>query len=129
MGKYVDRNFVLSLVDFYYGERKNHYFYCNCLKCQRYKNLLNEMKKWSFETFNIHHNKWFFIFNSHNPNIVSFPVFIWKKMPKQIKIKYFKESVFAKEPVKATEGSAGYDLFAAEVKTIVPNSSQMFVLI
>ena len=50
-------------------------------------------------------------------------------MPKQIKIKYSEESIFAKEPVKATEGSAGYDLFAAEVKTIVPNSSQMFVLI
>ena len=76
MGKYVDRNFVLSLVDFYYGERKNHYFYCNCLKCQRYKNLVNEMKKWSFETFNIHHNKWFFIFNSHNSNILLFPVYI-----------------------------------------------------
>ena len=49
-------------------------------------------------------------------------------MPKQIKIKYFEESVFAKEPVKATEGSAGYDLFAAEAKTIVPNSSQIVCL-
>ena len=49
-------------------------------------------------------------------------------MPKQIVIKYFEESVFAKEPVKATEGSAGYDLFAAEAKTIVPNSSQIICL-
>ena len=49
-------------------------------------------------------------------------------MPKQMVIKYFEESVFAKEPVKATEGSAGYDLFAAETKTIVPNSSQIVCL-
>ena len=81
-----------------------------------------------YETFNIHHNKWFFIFDSHNSNIVLFPVFIWKKMPKQIKIKYFEESVFAKEAVKTTEGSAGYDLFTAEAKTIAPNSSQIVCL-
>ena len=49
-------------------------------------------------------------------------------MPKQIAIKYFEESVFAKEPVKATEGSAGYDLFATEAKTIIPNSSQIVCL-
>ena len=49
-------------------------------------------------------------------------------MPKQIKIKYFEESIFAKEPVQATEGSAGYDLFAAKAKTIVPNSSQIVCL-
>ena len=49
-------------------------------------------------------------------------------MPKEIAIKYFEESVFAKEPVKATEGSAGYDLFATEAKTIIPNSSQIVCL-
>ena len=49
-------------------------------------------------------------------------------MPKQIIIKYFEESVFAKEPVEATEGSAGYDLFAAEAKNIVPNSIQIVYL-
>ena len=49
-------------------------------------------------------------------------------MPKQIKIKYFEESIFAKEPVKATEESAGYDLFAAKAKTIVSNSSQTVCL-
>ena len=45
MGKYVDRNFVVSLVDFYYRERKNHFYYCSCLKCQRLDKLLNEMEK------------------------------------------------------------------------------------
>ena len=49
-------------------------------------------------------------------------------MPKQIVIKYFEESVFAKEPVKATEGSDGSDLFAAEAKTIISNSSQIVSL-
>ena len=47
MGKYVDRNFVVSLVDFYYREIKNHFYYRSCLKCQRLDNLLNEMEKWS----------------------------------------------------------------------------------
>ena len=51
-----------------------------------------------------------------------------KKIPKQIVIKYFEESIFGKEPVKATEGSAGYDLFAAEAKSIVPSSSQIVCL-
>ena len=41
-------------------------------------------------------------------------------MPKQIKIKYFEESIFAKEPVKATEESAGYDLFSDESPPILP---------
>ena len=76
MGKYVDRNFVVSLVDFYHRERKSHFYYCSCLKCQCLDNLVNEMEKWSFDTFNIHHNKWFFIYNLHNSNVVLFPVFI-----------------------------------------------------
>ena len=50
-------------------------------------------------------------------------------MSKQITVKYFRESVFAKESVKATEGAAGYDLFAAEAKTIVPGKGQLFVLV
>ena len=57
MGEYVDQEFVAALVDFYYRDRKNHFYYCSCLKCQRLDNLLNEMQKWSFDTFNIHHNK------------------------------------------------------------------------
>ena len=42
------------------------------------------------------------------------------KMSKKIIVKYFEESEFAKEPIQATEGSAGYDLFAAESITILP---------
>ena len=44
-------------------------------------------------------------------------------MSKQITAKYFEESEFAKEPCQATEGSAGYDLYAAETKTFLPNSA------
>ena len=44
-------------------------------------------------------------------------------MSKQITVKYFEESEFAKEPCQATEGSAGYDLYAAETKTFLPNSA------
>ena len=44
-------------------------------------------------------------------------------MSKQIVVKYFQESEFAKEPRQATEGSAGYDLYVAETKTILPHST------
>ena len=40
-------------------------------------------------------------------------------MTKQVIVKAFQESIFAKEPVQATQGSAGYDLFAAEAMTIL----------
>ena len=40
-------------------------------------------------------------------------------MSKTVNVKYFAETVFAKEPQKATEESAGYDLYAAEAKTIL----------
>ena len=47
---------------------------------------------------------------------------VYLKMLKQIIVKYFEESEFAKEPIQATEGSAGYDLFVAESITIFPQS-------
>ena len=37
------------------------------------------------------------------------------------KTKYFQESEFAKETCQATEGSVGYDLYAAETKAFLPN--------
>ena len=43
-------------------------------------------------------------------------------MSKQVTVKYYSDSEFAKEPYQATEDSAGYDLFAAETKTILPTS-------
>ena len=43
-------------------------------------------------------------------------------MSKQVTIKYYLESEYLREHYQATEGSAGYDLFAAETKTFLPNS-------
>ena len=43
-------------------------------------------------------------------------------MSKQIIIKYFEKSDFAKEPIPATEESAGHDLYADESRTILPRS-------
>ena len=43
-------------------------------------------------------------------------------MSKEISIKYYSESESARKPYQATQGSAGYDLFAAETKTFLPNS-------
>ena len=60
----------------------------------------------------------------------SFPSFYLKKMPKYITIKYYTENELAKEPYQATENSAGYDVFAAEAKTIFnwPNSIDIILL-
>ena len=44
------------------------------------------------------------------------------KMEK-IEVKYFQQTEFGRKPVKATEDSAGYDLFASHSKTILPGQS------
>ena len=38
----------------------------------------------------------------------------------KIEIKYFQPTEFGRKPIKATEESAGYDLFASHAKTILP---------
>ena len=47
---------------------------------------------------------------------------LFEKMSKYITVKYYSDSEFAKAPYQATEDSAGYDLFEAETKTILPKS-------
>ena len=49
-------------------------------------------------------------------------------MSKTVNVKYFAETVFAKEPQKATEESAGYDLYAVEAKTILPGKNDLVSL-
>ena len=46
----------------------------------------------------------------------------------KIEVKYFKSSEFGKVPAKATNYSAGYDLFASHAKTILPGRSTMISL-
>ena len=48
--------------------------------------------------------------------------FLFENMSKQITVKYYSESRFAKEPYQTTEGSTGYYLFAAETKTFLPKT-------
>ena len=43
-------------------------------------------------------------------------------MAKQVIVKFFQESEFAKELTQATQGSAVYDLCAAEAMTILPRN-------
>ena len=43
-------------------------------------------------------------------------------MSTYITVKYFAESEFVEEPYQASEDAAGYDLFAVETKTLLPNS-------
>ena len=53
---------------------------------------------------------------------------ISNNMGKYISVKYFAESEYAKEPYQATEGTAGYDLFAAETKNLLPKSTDTISL-
>ena len=46
----------------------------------------------------------------------------------KIEIKYFKQTEFGRVPAKATEESAGYDLFASHSKTILPGHSEKISL-
>ena len=43
-------------------------------------------------------------------------------MTEKLTVKYFANNDFAKEPVQASEDAAGYDLYAAEAKTLFPHS-------
>ena len=49
-------------------------------------------------------------------------------MSKTVNVTYFAGTVFAKEPQKATEESGGYDLYAAEAKTIMPGKNALVCL-
>ena len=49
--------------------------------------------------------------------------FQFEKMSKYITVKYYPEIESAREPYQATEGSAGYDLFAAKTKAFLPKSA------
>ena len=49
-------------------------------------------------------------------------------MSKTVNVKYFAETVFAKEPQKATEESAGYDFYGAEAKTILLGKNDLVCL-
>ena len=49
-------------------------------------------------------------------------------MSKSVNVKYFAETVFGKEQQKATEESAGYDLHAAEAKTVLPGKNDLVCL-
>ena len=122
MGRHVNCNFICCLVKNYYFEKQNHHKLCQCYNCKHLDVLLSEMERWSFYELNRFNNKWFIIFlRKFECQITLFPVFI-RKMSKQIPIKYYSESESSREPYQATEDSAGYDLFAAETKTFVPNS-------
>ena len=46
----------------------------------------------------------------------------------KIQVKYFLESEFGQEPKQGTSESAGYDLFAAMAKTILPQQSGLVSL-
>ena len=47
---------------------------------------------------------------------------------KYITVKYFAETESTKKPYQASEDAAGYDLFAAETKTILPKSTDAISL-
>ena len=125
MGRHVYRKFIVHLIKGYYKEKRNHHSLCYCVSVLPifYKKLND-----GFYDLNKAHNKWFVIVhNKYDPEITIFPAFILK-MAKQIVVKYFEESEFARGPEQTTEGSDGYDLYAADTITIFPQSAQTIPL-
>ena len=125
MGRHVYRKFIVHLIKGYYKEKRNHHSLCYCVSVLSifYKKLND-----GFYDLNKAHNKWFVIVhNKYDPEITIFPAFILK-MAKQIVVKYFEESEFARGPEQTTEGSAGYDLYPADTITILPQSAQTIPL-
>ena len=49
--------------------------------------------------------------------------FLFERISKYITVKYYPESEFERKPYQATKDSAGYDLFAVETKTFLPESA------
>ena len=117
------------MVHTYHLARKSHYSDCFCYKCKRLENFLDEVEKWNFDTSNVRHEKWFIIFHrKYSSKVTLFPVFILK-ITKQIIIKYFEKSDFAKEPIQATEESAGYDYMQQNPEPFCHNLVIPFLLI
>ena len=69
-----------------------------------------------------------FLFLVNRVILLYFQFSFKKNMSKTVTVKYFAETVFAKEPQKTTEESAGYDLYAAEAKTILPSKNELVCL-
>ena len=107
----------------YLNQEKNCFF-CSkldCDFCQKTSQYEEELRDKKFNTANSHIQNWFIIyFLKDNDRISIFPV--KKEMTEKLTIKCFANNDFAKEPVQASEDAAGYDLYAAEDKTLFPHS-------
>ena len=49
-------------------------------------------------------------------------------MSEKLKVKYYANNRSANEPVQASEGAAGHDLYLAEAKTLNPHSCTCLTL-
>ena len=77
IGRHVDRKFIVHLIKGFYKKKKNHHSLCDCFKCKRFVNILQEIERWSFYDLNRTHNKWFVIVhNKYDPEITIFLDFI-----------------------------------------------------
>ena len=128
MGRHVNQSFILFLIRKFNLDRQNHSQFCKCYCCRRLINLNRKLGKWNFYDLNKDRDKWFIFFIKKMVMKLLFFQFLFDKktsnnLNKYIIVKYFAESEYAKVPYQATEGAAGYDLFPAETKTLLPKST------
>ena len=100
MGRHVNK-FLALMIHSYYLSRKDHFFHCVCYKCERLTNLMNELDKNNFYTSNLKQKSGLLYFITSLILKLPFFQFLFK-MVKQIKVKFFQESEFAKVPTQAT---------------------------
>ena len=65
-----------------------------------------------------------FTFNEINLRLLLFQFLKDKKMSEYLTVKYFPTTGFPKKPYQASEEAAGYNVFASEAMTLLPNSRQ-----
>ena len=121
MGRRVSRSYIVELLNQLYLNQENDFYFCMktaCIFCQttlcfeeelREKNLIVKIRRWKIGSLyilrKIQIKLHYFLF----------------KMEEKIVVKYY-STQYGKEPYKATEDAAGYDLFAAEARTLFPKS-------
>ena len=82
----------------------------SCIFCQVTLCFEEELREKKINSENSKVENWFIVYCKENTNKVTLFTF---KMEEKLVVKYY-SSQYGKEPFKATEDAAGYDLFAAE---------------
>ena len=122
MGQHVKLSFLIDLVNQSNIDQEKNCHFCSksdCLFCQRTEILEGELREKQFNTKNANIKESFIIY-FQKTKLKRFSSF---NMSKKLTIKYFPNNEFAREPFHALGDATGYDAFAAETKTLLPQTT------